>query len=127
MIITKQVVNFAIWVKKKSEIFLKGPLKFPETKKNLQPNNFRKVQTQYFLDSIPGICNHVSKSKKDLRRFNPITFILSENSGNTGKVCLRCKGRTLLGVVKNLLKTKSLLTTAQQCFAFTPTENFPQQ
>ena len=27
-----------------------------------------------------------------------------------GKVCLRCKGKTLLGVVNKLLKTKSLLT-----------------
>ena len=28
-----------------------------------------------------------------------------------GKVCLRCKGKTLLDVVNNLLKTKSLLTS----------------
>ena len=28
-----------------------------------------------------------------------------------GKVCLRCKGKTLLGVVIKLLKTKSLLTS----------------
>ena len=28
-----------------------------------------------------------------------------------GKVCLRCKGKTLLGVVDKLLKTKSLLTS----------------
>ena len=27
-----------------------------------------------------------------------------------GKVCLRCKGTTLLGVVNKLLNTKSLLT-----------------
>ena len=27
-----------------------------------------------------------------------------------GKVCLRCKGKTLLGVVNKFLKTKSLLT-----------------
>jgi hypothetical protein len=27
-----------------------------------------------------------------------------------GKVCLKCKGKTLLGVAINLLKTKSLLT-----------------
>ena len=26
------------------------------------------------------------------------------------KVCLRCKGKTLLGIVNKLLKTKSLLT-----------------
>ena len=28
-----------------------------------------------------------------------------------GKVCLRCKGKTLLGVVNKLLKTKSLFTS----------------
>ena len=28
-----------------------------------------------------------------------------------GKVCLRCKGKTLLGDVNKLLKTKSLFTT----------------
>ena len=28
-----------------------------------------------------------------------------------GKICLRCKGKTLVGVAKKLLKTKSLLTT----------------
>ena len=28
-----------------------------------------------------------------------------------GKVCFRCKGKTLLGVVNKLLKTKSLLTS----------------
>ena len=28
-----------------------------------------------------------------------------------GKVCLRCKGKTLLGIVNKLLKTKGLLTS----------------
>ena len=28
-----------------------------------------------------------------------------------GKVCLRCKGKALLGIVNKLLKTKSLLTS----------------
>ena len=28
-----------------------------------------------------------------------------------GKVCLRCKGKTLLGIVNKLLKTKSFLTS----------------
>ena len=36
-----------------------------------------------------------------------------------GKVCLRCEGKTLLGIVNKLLKTKSLLIT-QQCFALLP-------
>ena len=32
----------------------------------------------------------------------------------SGKVCLRCKGKTLLGVVNKLLKTKSLLTSFEK-------------
>jgi hypothetical protein len=35
-----------------------------------------------------------------------------------GKVCFRCKGKTLPGAVNKLLETKSLLTITQQCFAF---------
>ena len=34
-----------------------------------------------------------------------------------GKVCLRCKGKTLLGVVNKLLKTKKNVDITQQCFA----------
>ena len=37
-----------------------------------------------------------------------------------GKVCLRLKGKTLLGVVTKLLKT-----ITQQCFALLPQVNFP--
>ena len=44
-----------------------------------------------------------------------------------GKVCLRCKGKTLLGVVNKLLNTKSLLTSPSNvyCFALLPQVNFP--
>ena len=55
-----------------------------------------------------GFVDHnLYKSKKDLRRypqFDPITFILGENS-NYGRESLLCK--TLLGVVNELLKTKT--------------------
>ena len=34
------------------------------------------------------------------------------------KVCLRCKGKTLLGVVNKLLKTKSLLTSPTNIFPY---------
>ena len=37
-----------------------------------------------------------------------------------GKVCLMCKGKTLLGIVNKLLKTKSLLTSPSIFFAFLP-------
>ena len=38
------------------------------------------------------------------------------------KVCLRCKGKTLLGVVNKLLKIKKFVDNDQQ---FTPQSNFP--
>ena len=41
------------------------------------------------------------------------------------KVCLRCKGKTLTGIVNKLLKIKSLLTSPSQCFALLPQVNFP--
>ena len=42
-----------------------------------------------------------------------------------GKVCLRCKGKTLLGVVNKLLKTKKFFDITQQCFALLPQVNIP--
>ena len=41
-----------------------------------------------------------------------------------GKVYLRCRGKTLLGVVNKLLKTK-FVDTIQQCLACLPQVNFP--
>ena len=37
-----------------------------------------------------------------------------------GKVCLRCKGKTLLDVVNKLLKTKSLLTSPSNVLPYYP-------
>ena len=37
-----------------------------------------------------------------------------------GKVCLRFKGKTLLDVVNNLLKTKSLLTSPSNVLSYYP-------
>ena len=42
-----------------------------------------------------------------------------------GKVCLRCKGKTLLGVVYKLLKTKSLLTMPSNVLPFHLKQTFP--
>ena len=39
-----------------------------------------------------------------------------------GKVCLRCKGKTLLGLVNKLLK-KKVFDNPQQSFAFTHNAN----
>ena len=41
-----------------------------------------------------------------------------------GKVCLLCKGKTLLGIFNKLLKTKFINIT-QQCFASLPQLNSP--
>jgi hypothetical protein len=41
-----------------------------------------------------------------------------------GKVCLRCKGKTLLGVINKLLKTKKFIDITQQCFALLPQVTF---
>jgi len=35
-----------------------------------------------------------------------------------GKFCLRCKGKTLLGVANKLLKTKSLLTSSSNVLPY---------
>ena len=42
-----------------------------------------------------------------------------------GKICLRYKGKTLLGVVNKLLKTKSLLTTPINVLPLHLKETFP--
>ena len=42
-----------------------------------------------------------------------------------GKVCLRCKCKTLLGIVNKLLKTKKFVDITQQCFALLTQVNFP--
>ena len=36
----------------------------------------------------------------------------------SGKVCFRCKDKTLLGVVNKLLKTKSLLTASSNVLPY---------
>ena len=41
-----------------------------------------------------------------------------------GKVCLRCKGKTLLGFVSKLLKTKSLLTSPSNVLPYYLKETF---
>ena len=35
-----------------------------------------------------------------------------------GKVCLRCRGKTLLGIVNKLLKTKYLLTSTSNVLTY---------
>ena len=52
------------------------------------------------LDSIPS----------------PSPSVKIQNMG--GKVCLRCKGKTLLGVVNKLLKTKTLLKSTNNVLPY---------
>jgi hypothetical protein len=40
------------------------------------------------------------------------------------KVCLRCKGKTLLGIVNKILKKKKFVDITLQCFALLPQVNF---
>ena len=42
-----------------------------------------------------------------------------------GKVCFRCKSKTLLGVVNKLLKTKKFVDITQQCFSLLFQVNLP--
>ena len=44
-----------------------------------------------------------------------------------GKVCLRCRGKTLLGVVIKLLKTKSLLTSPSNVLPYYLQQTFLQK
>ena len=41
------------------------------------------------------------------------------------KVCLMCKGKTLLGLVNKHLKTKKFVAITLQCFALLHQLNFP--
>ena len=44
----------------------------------------------------------------------------------SGKVCLKCKGKTLLGLVNKLLKTKSLLTSPSDVLPLHLKQTFPR-
>ena len=53
-----------------------------------------------------------AKAKKILKgSLDPIPSPSVKIQITGGKFCLRCKGKTLLGIVNKLLKTKSLLTS----------------
>ena len=44
-----------------------------------------------------------------------------------GKICLKCKGKTLLGDVSNFFLFSKFFYNAQQCFALLPQVNSPAQ
>ena len=65
-----------------------------------------------------GTGNNVEKILKGSRDLIPSLLPLVEIQIMGGKVCLKCKGKTLLGVVNKLLKTKSLLTSPTNVLPF---------
>ena len=70
--------------------------------------------TIYYIQGGPSMMFLSDKVEKILKGSldsipSPSTSVKIQIMG--GKVCLRCKGKTLLGVVNKLLKTKSLLTS----------------
>ena len=60
------------------------------------------------MRNIPSKVENILKGSLDLIS-SPSPSVKIQIMG--GKVCLRCKGKTLLGVVNKLFKTKSLLTS----------------
>ena len=64
----------------------------------------------------------VKKSKKIACIPSPSPSVKIQIMG--GKVCLRCKGETLLGKVNKILKAKFVDIT-QQCFAYYLQQTFP--
>ena len=65
-----------------------------------------------------------TKDSKRQPGFNPITLPSVEIQIMGMKVCLRCKGRTLLAVVNKLFVFKKILTSPSNVFALLPQVNF---
>ena len=70
-------------------------------KKNLK---IIAIKAQLFKISIPRIFNKVGKILKGSLDLIPSPSVKIQIMG--GKVCLRCKDKTLLVIVNKLLKTK---------------------
>jgi hypothetical protein len=70
-------------------------------------DNDKKQQIKYNVAMI--LILKVEKILKDRLDLIPSPSVKIQIMG--GKVCLSCKGKTLLGVVNKLLKTKCLLTS----------------
>ena len=86
----------------------------PDLESHLPPGAALKAKEGNFtgfLKSDNGILLKASFLKKIacIRSQAPSPSVKIQIMG--GKVCFRCKGKTLLGIVNKLLKTKSLLTS----------------
>ena len=62
----------------------------------------------------------VEKTLKGSLDLIPSPSLLVKIQIMSGKVCLRCKGKTLLGI-----ENKKLVDITLQCFALLPQVNFP--
>ena len=89
--------------------------------------NFKKITRSNFMKQLLSTAEKIEVENILKGNLNLIPSHLSSLKIQImgGKVCLRCKGKTLLVVVNNQLKTKSLLTSSRQCFALFPQVTFP--
>ena len=73
------------------------------------------------ITCLKGKVGKILKGSLDLTSSPSVTIHVKG-----GKVCLRRKGKTLLGVVNNHLNTElKFADIAKEWFAFTPQANFP--
>ena len=78
---------------------------------------FKIILEEHFYFHAPAFSRDLNyKHKLEKKLKGSLDLIPSpspsvKNSNFGGKVCLRCKGKTLLGIVNKLLKTKSLFTS----------------
>ena len=82
-----------------------------------------KKKLAYFLNHYKSIYHKVEKILKGSLDSTPSPSPSVKIQIMGGKVCLRCKDKTLLGDVNKLLVFKKMLATPSN--AFTPQANFP--
>ena len=75
--------------------------------------DFWKNLTENFREKINGKVEKIFKGSLDLIP-SPSPSVKIQIIG--GKVCLRCKGKTMLGIANKLLKTKSFALISQANF-----------
>ena len=80
--------------------------------KNITIQVLQRRLDEWVLTNCPKV-EKVLEGSLDLIP-SPLSSVKIQIMG--GKVCLMCKGKTLLGIVNKLLKTKSLLTSPSNAF-----------
>ena len=104
--------NLWIWIGDASANLsnLSLALQYNNKNKNVGPQN--KVIYYGVLTTVL-VHGKVEKISKDSLDLIPSPSVKIQMIG--GKVSLRCKGKTLLGIVNKLLKTKKFVDITQQC------------